>query len=184
MRRNQPHRRHRQGVLASLARVVGNRRSGGPGPGARARRGDQAALHARASAARQQPVVGGRSHAVPGPGRHRALGRTGQARSTRRPVRPRRTLPAVPGRSPRPMGRAIFHAVQPQSMEAGTLCALVPPRRREPGPEDVVPLPDPLRRFPTRARRDPWHPPTSIPVLPSPWTASSSGSTMRTSRSC
>jgi NAD+ synthase (glutamine-hydrolysing) len=71
---------------------------------------------------------------------------------------------AFPGYEPAPagrLGRALLPPLVPQSMEAGTLRAELPPRRREPRPEDLVPVPDPewrVRSGTRRIARPPRHP--------------------------
>ncbi len=47
----------------------------------------------------------------------------------------------------RRLGRAVLPPLVPQPVEARALRAVVPPRRREPRSQDLVPLPDPLGRL-------------------------------------
>ena len=57
--------------------------------------------------------------------------------------------PQFPQYSPCPvaaLGRAFLPPLVPQPVEAGALRPVVPPGRREPRSQDLVPFPDPLRR--------------------------------------
>ena len=45
------------------------------------------------------------------------------------------------------LGRAVLPPLVPQPVEAGAVRPQLPPGRREPRSQDLVPLPDPLRRF-------------------------------------
>ena len=65
----------------------------------------------------------------------------------------RRALPAVHAAAARPVGRAVLPALVPQPVEARALRPQLPSRRRKPRPQDLVPLPDPLRRLRPRVGR-------------------------------
>ncbi len=57
----------------------------------------------------------------------------------------------VPGGAIAGLGRAVLPTLVPQPMEARTLCPIVPRGRREPRPQNLVPLPDSFRRIRARA---------------------------------
>ena len=56
-------------------------------------------------------------------------------------------IPAVRRAATRRLGRAVLPPLVPQPMEARALRPIVPPRRREPRPQNLVPLPDPQQRL-------------------------------------
>ena len=147
LRRLEPHRGHRQGIPLGLARWL---ETAGP-----------AGLHPIAELAvvtRQPPTAEFRP---PSAGQtdeedlmpYRVLDAIERA-AIRDKQSPREVFrlvrPQFPQYAPQQLelvGRAVLPPLVPQPVEARALRPLVPPGRREPRPQDLVPLPDPFRRF-------------------------------------
>ena len=145
LRRARADRRHRQGVLAALAAVAGDRRPGGSGPDAGARRGRPGSADAELRPPDSKQIVEGDLMPLRRARRGRAPGDTRQAGAARGVDRSRRGA----SRNTRVQSWSSGSAFLPicsgaTNGSASAIAPSLPPRRREPGPEDVVPVPDPL----------------------------------------
>ena len=116
-----------------------------------------AAVNAQQPTAELRPAGGrpdrrGRSHALRRARRDRAGGHSRPAHAARVLAAGRAASSAATPRPTGRVGRAVLHALEPQPVEAGAVRPVVPPRRREPRSQDLVPVSDPLRAASPRAR--------------------------------
>ena len=108
------------------------------------------AADGRTAAAGRRPDRRRRPHAVPRARRHRACRHPRQAAAAEGFSHDPAAVPAVQRGPVAALGRTVLPALVPQPVEAGTLRPQFPPGRREPRPQNLVPLSDPLRWFRTR----------------------------------
>ena len=115
--------------------------------------GERADAHRRAPPQGQRPNRRRRPDALPRARRHRATGHRGQAPARRLPGNSDdRVLRARRGNAPL-LGEALLPTLVTQPVETGAIRPVVPRRRQEPRPENLVPLSDLVGRLRARAIR-------------------------------